>query len=203
MSQRTATARVLYAGAIAAVALLLLALLAGRGTMPAQGDRPPANVGGQVVLTIPRGGQVLVTLPDGWGITRRAHGTLTLASPRTCHTATLTAFVDRAAEPPATRAEHLVGYLTGRDFNGQRLWRGTTAGGTGYAVYDPPSLLGVEAVRGNPQSIVIIVHGLATHRRCPSHAAAAPRWELSRLLQNLRLRGPAPVVLPAAPEWMA
>jgi hypothetical protein len=203
MSPRTATARVLYAGAIAAVAVLLLALLGGRGTVPAQGDRPPADVGGQVVLTIPRGGRLLVALPDGWGITRRAQGTLTLASPRTCHTATVTAFVDRAAEPPATRAEHMVGYLIGRDFDGQRLWRGTTAGGSGYAVYDPPSLLGVEAVRGNPQSIVVIVHGLATHRHCPSHAAAAPRWELSQLLQNLRILGPAPVVLPDAPEWTA
>jgi hypothetical protein len=175
----------------------------GGGLSPAHGDKAPADVGGQVVVGIPRAGHLLVALPRGWGITHRAAGTLTLASPGTCHTATLSAFVDRAGEPPATRAEHLVGYLTGRDFDGQRLWRGTTAGGRGYAVYDPPSLVGVEAVRRGGQAVVVILHGLPTHRRCSPHAAAAPRWELSRLLQDLRVLERPSVPLPTGPDWIS
>jgi hypothetical protein len=205
MLQPAAKARALLAGVIAVAASALagagLILASDRGTPPARSEPSPASVGGQVVVGIPRAGRLLVALPHGWGITHRRAGALGLASPGTCHTATLSAFVDRSPEAPPARAEHLLGYVTGRDFDGQRLWRGTTAGGRGYAVYDPPSLVGVEAVRRGGQAIVIILHGLPTHRHCSAHAAAAPRWELSLLLQNLRVLEPPSVQAGSGPDW--
>jgi hypothetical protein len=195
MSQLSAKARALCAGAaialLAVLAVMLLAVVLDRAGSRAQGDPAPAHVGGLVTMRIPGAGQLLVALPRGWGIIRTSPGSLTLASPGTCHTATLLAFVDHAAERPEDRAIHLLGNLVGREFDLQRLWRGTTANGRGYAAYDPLSLAGVEAVRRRRHGVVMVIHGLPTHARCSAHDAAAPRWELSRLLQDLRVLEPA------------
>jgi hypothetical protein len=151
-----------------------------------------------VVLTVPNGGHVIVNLPAGWTASRLAPATIALASPRTCHTATLTAFLDHAAERPSLRAVHLLSYLSGREFDSGRLWRGTTAGGGGYAVYDPRALVGVEVTHAGGRTIAIVLHGLPAHgKHCSRHAAAAPRWELSRLLQDLRVPGSARLRLKA------
>jgi hypothetical protein len=190
----SAKARALVAGAavalVAVLAVVGIARLAGGGDAATTTPSRPANVGGLVVVEIPGAGRLQVALPKGWGITNRMRGGLTLASPGTCHTATLVAFVDRTGESPEMRAEHMLGYLTGREFDRARLWRGTTTGGRGYAVYDPPSLVGVEAVRKSGKAVVIVLHGLPTHSHCSRHAALAPRWELSRLLQDLQVVGP-------------
>lgn len=193
-----------------ALATVLVGLMVGGDRSPTpversstQSKRSPRQEHGIVSLRIPEAGDLLVALPAGWGISRATTGILFLASPRTCHTATLTAFVDRTAEPPAARAVHLLGYMIGRAFDGAGLWRGTTAGGRGYAVYAPPQLLGVESVRRRGRAVTIVVHGLPTHARCSAHDAAAPRWELSRLVQDLRLVEPQVVPLHGVPPTTA
>jgi hypothetical protein len=189
-------------GAVLAVALVWLSL--SRGVSQAREDAPGPHVSGRVVLRVPGGGRVLVDLPAGWSTTRIAPGTMALASARTCHTATLTAFVDRAAESPSLRAVHLLGYVAGREFDGGRLWEGTTAGGRGYAVYDQRLLAGAEVVRTARGTIAIVLHGLPAHgRRCSGEAAAATKRELSRLLQDLRVPGLPRLRLRAMPHTTA
>ncbi|HEU4974091.1 MAG TPA: hypothetical protein VFT50_03300 [Baekduia sp.] len=191
MSARSATARALYVGApgtAAVLAAVAVGLLGGGGDVPrAEGERAAEHVGGDVALPVRGGGRVLIHLPAGWGVTGTRGGVLTLGSPRTCHTATVTGFVDHSGQPLVRRGLQILGYVAGREFDAQRLWRGTVAAGAGYALYDPALLLGVEVVRQRPRAIVVLVHGLPTHDRCAPRAAAAPRWELSRLLEDLRV----------------
>ncbi|MBJ7332438.1 MAG: hypothetical protein JHC95_21260 [Solirubrobacteraceae bacterium] len=147
----------------------------------------PTNIGGMVSLDAGRAGSVIAQLPDGWGVTSSEDGLLFLSSPSRCHTATLKAFTDQSKTEQELRAQQMLGYIAGRDFDMGRLWRGTVAQGRGYAVYDPKLLLGVEAVRHKGSRLMVVVHGLpGQDDRCAARGYEGARFELSKLLQGVQ-----------------
>ncbi|MGK2936535.1 MAG: hypothetical protein ACSLFR_01830 [Solirubrobacteraceae bacterium] len=183
--------------AIALAALIMGAGLFGISVVAGAVDtreqpvaRPPVrDIGARVSVTARDDARVAVDLPAGWGVTRKDGDLLFLASPSRCHTATVKAFPDRSSEAVAVRARRMLGYLAGSEFDGGRLWSGTVAGGRGFATYDPELLLGVEAVRHGGRRYLVLVHGMpGPDERCAEKGAPDVRLELSRLLQDLRMR---------------
>lgn len=185
---------IIFAGICVAAALIALAAVedavrAPAGTRAAAPAAPPVReVGATVSVRSREGARVTVDLPAGWGVTRRDGDLLFLASPSRCHTATVKAFPDRTHGAIDHRARQMLGYVAGGDFDSGRLWSGTVARGRGFAVYDPKLLLGVEAVdRGGRRSIVLL-HGMpSADARCAAAAERDVQFELSRLLQAVRV----------------